>query len=84
MDRCDYCFRDDGAIECIGVDDQLVTQYVMTIAAAMLAASADVVAAVSADRQRIIFWHAWDGREPFEEIHVTSQTRHRIADIDFT
>ena len=76
--------REDGPIECVGVDDQLVTQYLSAHRSyRILAASADLVAAVSSDRQRLILWRAWDGRKPFAEIHLTGQTRHRIADIDF-
>jgi hypothetical protein len=74
----------DGAITGVGVDDQLMTQY----AAAHLGfrdvtASAGKVAAMSADRQRIVLWNAWDGRKPAGEIYLTSLTRHRIADISF-
>ncbi|MBC8107451.1 MAG: hypothetical protein H7Z14_12735 [Anaerolineae bacterium] len=76
--------REDAALECVGVDDQLVTQYLSTHRGyKILAASVAVVAAVSSDRQRLILWHTWDGRKPFAELHLTSQTRHRIADIDF-
>ncbi|CAN5607013.1 hypothetical protein BH09PLA1_BH09PLA1_15730 [soil metagenome] len=76
--------REDGAIECAGVEDQLITQYLSAHRGyKMLAANAAVVAAVSSDRQRLILWHSWDGRKPFAELHLTSQTRHRIADIEF-
>jgi hypothetical protein len=76
--------REDGAIECVGVDDQLVTQYLSVHRGCkIVAANAALVAAVSADRQRLILWHSWDGRKPFAELHLTSQTKHRIADIDF-
>lgn len=76
--------RDDGPIECVGPDDQLVTQYLSPHRGyKMLAASADLVAAVSGDRQRLILWHSWDGRKPIADLHVTAQARHRIADIDF-
>jgi hypothetical protein len=76
--------REDGAIECVGVDDQLITQYLSAHRGCkMVAANSAVVAAVSADRQRLILWHSWAGRAPFAEIHLTSQTKHRVADIDF-
>ena len=68
--------REDAAIECVGVDDQLVTQYLSPHRGyKILAASGSVVAAVSSDRQRLILWHTWDGRRPFAELHLTSQTR---------
>ncbi|MGH7179960.1 MAG: hypothetical protein ACREJC_21465 [Tepidisphaeraceae bacterium] len=73
----------NGAIDCVGVDDPVVTQYISAHAGLkMLAASRSTVAGVSSDRQRLILWHAWDGGKPFTEIHLTSQTRHRIADIE--
>jgi len=76
--------RDDGPVECIGPDDQLVTQYLSPHRGyKMVAASADMVAAVSADRQRLILWRSWDGRKPIADLHVTGQARHRIADIEF-
>jgi hypothetical protein len=76
--------REDGAVECVGVDDQLVTQYLSVHRGCkMVTANAAVVAAVSSDRQRLILWHSWDGRKPFAEVHLTSQTKHRIADVEF-
>ena len=77
---------DDGSVFCIGLDDELMMQYFnpysgMRIAAA--AAAADRIAAVSADRQRILLWPSWDGRKPASEIHVPSLARHRVADVEF-
>jgi hypothetical protein len=74
----------DGPICCVGADDSLVTQYASSHRGLRaLAAAADVVAALSADRQRIILWKSWDGRQPSAEIHVTSIARHRVADVCF-
>jgi hypothetical protein len=72
-----------GPIQCIGLDDPLVTQYASVHQGVrMLAASTQYVAAVSADRQRLILWNIWDGKKPLGELHVTSITRHRIADVE--
>ncbi len=49
----------------------------------VLCGSADRVAAVSADRQRVIVWNSWDGRQPAAEAYITALTRHRIADVEF-
>jgi hypothetical protein len=49
----------------------------------LLAGTDDLVAAVSADRQRVVFWPSWDGRKPAAEVHVYGITHHRIADIAF-
>jgi hypothetical protein len=49
----------------------------------ILTATTDLIAAVSPDRQRIVLWNTWDGQRPIGEIHITAQTRHRIADLRF-
>jgi hypothetical protein len=75
---------DQGPIECIGFDDQLVTQYQSPHRSLRaVAGSTDVIVAISSDRQRLIVWRTWDGRQPLTEIYLTGLTRHRIADIDF-
>jgi hypothetical protein len=74
----------DGAITCVGGDDPLVTQYLSPHRGLRaLAACGDIVAALSADRQRIVLWNSWAGEAPFAEIHVASIARHRAADICF-
>jgi hypothetical protein len=76
--------REDGAIECVGPDDPLVTQYNSPHRGSrIIAASNDLIAAVSADRHRLVLWRPWDGRRPLAEVHVLSQTRHRVADVEF-
>jgi hypothetical protein len=75
---------EEGAVQCVGVDDPLVTQYGSAHRGLRaVAGSADVVAGVSSDRQRLILWNTWDGKQPATEIYLTGVTRHRIADIDF-
>jgi hypothetical protein len=75
---------DEGPIQCVGADDPLVTHYASTHRGVrVLCGSADRVAAVSADRQRLIIWNSWDGRQPAAEAYVTALTRHRIADVEF-
>jgi hypothetical protein len=75
---------EDGAVQCVGLDDPLVTQYGSAHRGLRtVAGSADIVAGVSADRQRLILWNTWDGKQPIAEIYLTGVTRHRIADIDF-
>jgi len=73
-----------GPIECFGLDDPLVTQYLSPHRSLrIVTAAADRVAAVSSDRQRVILWNSWDGKSPATEVHLAAQTRHRIADIEF-
>jgi hypothetical protein len=74
----------DGPIQCVGCDDSLVSQYAsMHRGVRQVAATTDLVAAVSADRQRLILWNAWDGRKPLADLSVAAVAKHRIADIDF-
>jgi len=75
---------DEGPVACVGFDDQLVTQYQSPHRGfRVVAGSTDLIAGVSADRQRIILWQSWDGRQPLTELYLTGLTRHRIADVDF-
>jgi hypothetical protein len=75
---------EDGPVCCVGTDDSLVTQYASAHRGLRaLAAAADRIAALSADRQRILIWKSWDGRAPAAELHVASLARHRVADLCF-
>jgi hypothetical protein len=75
---------EQGPVLCVGIEDELVTQYVSPHTGLRLtAASADRVAAVSGDRQRILLWPSWDGRKPPTEIHIGALAKHRVADVEF-
>jgi hypothetical protein len=75
---------DEGAVQCVGLDDPLVTQYASPHRGVRaVSGSADLVAAISADRQRVVLWNTWNGREPVAEIFLTGVTRHRVADVCF-
>jgi hypothetical protein len=77
--------HDDGCIDCIGLEDSLTTEYRSAYRdIRALAASATIVAAITADRTRIVLWHAWDGTKPYAEIHVSALTRHRVTDVCFS
>jgi hypothetical protein len=72
----------EGPIYCVGLEDQLVSQYSGPhLGMRTVAGSVGKVAAMSSDRQRVVLWNTWDGRQPVSEIHLASLTRHRIADI---
>ena len=65
--------NDDGPIQCLGTEDQLVTNYSSGHRGLkILAAAADWVVAVSADRQRLVLWNTWEGRKPATEISVSA------------
>ncbi len=75
---------DAGPLQCIGLEDGIVTEYLSAYRRLrMVSGSATAVAAVSSDRQRVIVWNSWDGRQPAGEFYLMGLTRHRIADIDF-
>jgi len=75
---------DDGPVNCVGFDDQLVTEYQSRHhGMRVIAGATDLIAGVSADRQRLILWQSWDGRQPLTELYLAGVTRHRIADIAF-
>jgi hypothetical protein len=75
---------EEGPVFCVGPDDDLVTQYASPHRGLrILAASAERVVGVSADRQRLIVWNSWDGRKPATEIYLAGIARHRVADVEF-
>ena len=74
----------DGPIISVGLDDQLIMQYAGAPGGVRaIAATHGKVAAMSADRQRILLWNAWDGRTPAAALPISTQARHRIADLTF-
>ena len=76
--------RTDGPIDCIGLEDQLVTQFASGhTGMKSITGCIGKVAAMSSDRQRILLWNAWDGRKTAAEVYLTGITRHRIADLVF-
>ena len=73
-----------GPVQCLGLEDGLVTEYLSNHRGMrMIQGSTAAIAAVTTDRQRLVLWNSWDGREPSGEIYLTGITRHRVADIDF-
>jgi hypothetical protein len=74
----------DGPICCVGADDPLVTQYTSVHQGLRArAATGDVIAAISPDRQRLVLWKTWETRQPAGEIHIAGIARHRAADVCF-
>jgi hypothetical protein len=75
---------EDGPIVALGLDDQLVTEYLSVHRGfRMVCGCPAAVAAVSPDRQRVLIWNSWDGRQPARELYITSLTRHRVAHVAF-
>jgi hypothetical protein len=75
---------EEGPILSVGLDDELVTHYASAhLAPRMIAGAAHAVAAITADRQRLLLWNSWDAGQPKTELHLFPLARHRIADIAF-
>ena len=74
---------DDGAVLGVGLDDDLVTQYLNPYGGLRaLAASADVIVGLSGDRQRIVLWNTWEPKRLAADVYVTAAAKHRAADVD--
>jgi hypothetical protein len=75
---------DAGPIYCTGLDDEVVTTYLSSHRGLrVVTAAADLVAAVSSDRQRIVLWHSWEGKQPVAELSIAGLARHRVGDVEF-
>jgi hypothetical protein len=73
---------EEGPVLCVGLEDELVTQYVSPYSGMKaLSAAADVVIGLSADRQRLVLWNTWNGRQPAADLFVTALGKHRAADV---
>ena len=73
---------EEGPIACVGLEDELVTQYLSRYSGMKaLSASTDLIAALSGDRQRLILWQTWNNRQPAADLFVTALTKHRAADV---
>jgi hypothetical protein len=75
---------EEGPVYCVGLDDELVTTYLSSHRGLrVVSAAADLVAAVSSDRQRVVLWNSWDGKKPLAELSIASAAKHRVGDIEF-
>jgi hypothetical protein len=73
---------EEGPVQCVGLEDELITQYVSPYSGMKaLSAAADVVIGLSADRQRLVLWNTWNGRQPVADLFVTALAKHRGADV---
>jgi hypothetical protein len=71
-----------GPIFCLSWDDELITQFLSPHRELRaLAAAHDVIAALSADRQRLFLWQTWSPRAPIADLYLPSIARHRAADV---
>jgi hypothetical protein len=71
---------EEGPVQCVGLEDELITQYVSPYSGMKaLSAAADVVIGLNADRQRMVLWNTWNGRQPAADVFVTALAKHRAA-----
>ncbi|MBV8782227.1 MAG: hypothetical protein JO353_12600 [Phycisphaerae bacterium] len=75
--------REAGAIECVGLNDSVVTRYYSPFAGSprSLSATESLIVGISNDRQRILGWNPADGHAPTLDVHIPSLTKHRAADV---
>jgi hypothetical protein len=73
---------EEGPVLCLGIEEELVTQYLSPYGGMKsLSAAPDVVAALSGDRQRLVVWNAWNGRQAAGDVFITALAKHRGADV---
>jgi hypothetical protein len=59
-----------------------VTQYASTYRGLKtLVAAPDLIAAVTADRQRVLWWETWAPARPAGDIYITAVAKHRVGDV---
>lgn len=70
------------AVLAVGADDPVTVRYASAHRGLReVGAGCGVVAAVSADRMRVVIWDAWEPRRPAAEVHVGGLVRGRVADV---
>ncbi|HLL88967.1 MAG TPA: hypothetical protein VK324_06665, partial [Tepidisphaeraceae bacterium] len=81
-DRLLLATEDGPVVACGLTDDDVVTHYASGHRGLRaIAASPQVVAAASADRQRLVLWNAWDGQAPVAEVNVARVIGNRVTDV---
>jgi hypothetical protein len=74
---------DGWGVEAFGLKDSIVHRFASPreVVGPIVAAGGSIVAAASADRQRVLIWNAWDAANPAAEVNVAAATGHRVADM---
>ncbi|MEM1010937.1 MAG: hypothetical protein AAGI46_01810 [Planctomycetota bacterium] len=81
--RIAACLK-DGPIAVAGVEDDVVVEYQSPYSGfAEVAASAGCVAAITADRERLVVWRLDRPEQPEHDVFLPSTTRSRGADLIF-
>lgn len=74
----------DAGVSVIGPDDGLSLDRSVPGGCKVVAATADTIAAVTGDRQRVLLFSTWDAAAEPETIYVTAKTKHRVGDLAFS
>jgi len=73
----------DGPLLCADVEDCTMVQYLSAYRGLRAAVgAADVIAALSPDRQRLVLWTPQRPQEPAADLCLVSLTHHRLADVE--
>ncbi|MGA2496867.1 MAG: hypothetical protein ABSH20_03955 [Tepidisphaeraceae bacterium] len=74
--------EESGPVSCVGLTDTVVTRFSCSYRGLKaLAAAADVVTGVTADRQRIIWWQTTTPAKLAGDTYIMPAAKHRAADV---
>jgi hypothetical protein len=74
--------EESGPVSCVGLSDTVVTQFSCPYRGLKaLAAAADVVTGVTADRQRIVWWQTTTPAKLAGDTYIMPTAKHRAADV---
>ncbi|MEM6315368.1 MAG: hypothetical protein AAF743_14850 [Planctomycetota bacterium] len=73
----------DAGVSVVGPDDGLSSDRAVAGGCKVVAATADTIAAVTGDRQRVVLLSTWDASAEPVALFVTATTRHRVGDLAF-
>ncbi|MEM6561443.1 MAG: hypothetical protein AAF656_07565 [Planctomycetota bacterium] len=73
----------DAGVSVVGPDDGLSSDRAVAGGCKVVAATADTIAAVTGDRQRVVLLSTWEPSAEPTTMFVTATTRHRVGDLAF-
>ena len=74
--------EESGPVSCVGLSDTVVTQFSCPYRGLKaLAAAADIVTGVTADRQRIVWWQTTTPTKLTGDSYIMPTAKHRAADV---
>jgi hypothetical protein len=74
--------EEGGEIDCVGPDDSVVMRFASRYRGfAALSSCASHIAALAADRSRLVIWPTHDGRQPAVDLNLLPHARGTVADV---